>query len=90
MFRYAQINEDGYVVSDSWLSGEVKADNMIPLEDNFDLSNKRYVEGKWVDYTPEPVIPEPTQLDRIEETVTTNALTTEYLACLQEINEDTL
>ena len=30
--------------------------------------------------------PEPTQLDRIEEAVTNTALTTEYMACLQEIN----
>jgi len=55
MYRYAQINEDGDVVSDSYLSGEAKADNMIPLDDGFDLTNKRYVNGTWVDYTPEPI-----------------------------------
>ena len=34
--------------------------------------------------------PEPTQLDRIEETVSSTALTTEYMACLQEINSETV
>ncbi len=30
MYRYAQITDDGYVVSDSSLSGEVDHPNMIP------------------------------------------------------------
>ena len=34
--------------------------------------------------------PEPTQLDRIEETISSTALTTEYMACLQEINSETV
>lgn len=54
MFRYAQIDDNGYVVSDSYLSGKVEADNMIPLDDNFDLTNKRFVNGKWKEYIPEP------------------------------------
>lgn len=36
----------------------------------------------------QPIEPEPTQLDRIEETVTNTALTTEYMACLQEVNAE--
>ena len=54
MYRYAQINDDGFVVSDSHLSGEVKAENMIPLDDNFDLENKRFVNGNWEEYIPGP------------------------------------
>ena len=75
VYRYAQIykNEDGfgYVESDSWLSGEVISENMIRLEENFDLTNKRwnYTTSEWESYEPE-VIPEPepqpTQLDIIE------------------------
>ena len=53
LYRYAQINDDGFVVSDSYLSGEVKAENMIPLDDNFDLVNKRFVNGNWEEYIPE-------------------------------------
>ena len=90
MFRYAQIDENGYVVSDSYLSGEVKSDNMIPISEDFDLTNKKYVNGEWVEYTPEPIEPEPTQLDKIEDIVTNTALTTEYMACLQEVSADEL
>ena len=47
MYRYTQIDENGYVVSDSYLSGEVTADNMILISEGFDLSNKKYVDGSW-------------------------------------------
>lgn len=54
--RYAQIDiESGMVVSDSYLSGEVKAKHMIPISEDFDLSNKKYINGEWVDYVPEVV-----------------------------------
>ena len=53
MFRYAQIDENGYVVSDSFLSGEVNAENMIQITNDFDLKNKKYVGNKWVEYVPE-------------------------------------
>lgn len=57
-FRYAQIDDNGYVVCDSRLSGEVIADNMIAITDDFDLTNKKYVNGEWVDYIPEVIEPE--------------------------------
>lgn len=63
MYRYAQIDSGGYVVSDSHLSGAVEADNMVPIDDDFDLVCKRYVGGKWEEYTPEPIGPEPTEPD---------------------------
>lgn len=54
MIRYAQINLDtGMVVSDSYLSGEVEAENMIQIEEGFDLTNKRYIDGNWIEYVPE-------------------------------------
>lgn len=58
-FRYAQIDDNGYVVCDSRLSGEVIADNMIAIADDFDLTNKKYENGKWVEYIPEVTEPEP-------------------------------
>ena len=89
MYRYAQIDKEGYVVSDSWLSGEVDDKNMIPVAADFDLANKRYVNGAWESYIPEPITTEqPTQMDRIEEIVASTALTTEYMACLQEVNAE--
>jgi hypothetical protein len=71
MPRYAQINlETGYVVSDSYL-GETSAPNLIPIDNDFDLSYKKwdFETETWVEYVPEPVepvTPQPTQLDRIE------------------------
>ena len=85
MFRYAQIDtETGMVVSDSYLSGEVEADNMISISEGFDLTNKKYVNGEWVEYTPEPIEPEPTT-DEILADIQVN---TDYLVCLAEINNE--
>lgn len=71
MYRYAIINiETGIVVGESYLSGKVKKDDMIPIPFDFDITNKKYINGEWVEYIPEPLPePEPTQLDRIEEAV---------------------
>ena len=65
MFRYAQINENGYVVSDSHLSGVVEADNMIPIAPDFDLRNKRWNGTGWKAYEPEEelVPPDKAQAD---------------------------
>ena len=72
MKRYAQINEQGLVVSDSHLCGEITAPHMIPIADDFDLMGKKYENGEWVDYEPEYVeVEEPmTQLDIIEANTT--------------------
>ena len=61
MPRYAQINAEGYVISDSHLSGVVEKEDMIPLEEGFDLTNKRWNGTEWEDYIPEPVLPAPTE-----------------------------
>ena len=46
MIRYAQIDiETGIVISDSYLSGEVEAENLIQIEEDFDLTNKKYENG---------------------------------------------
>lgn len=55
MHRYAQIDENGHVISDSYLSGIVKASNMVSISDDFDLANKKYEKGVWVDYIPSSV-----------------------------------
>ncbi len=53
MIRYAQIDiKTGLVISDSYLSGEVEAENMIQIEEGFDLTNKRYIDGNWIEYVP--------------------------------------
>ena len=51
MIRYAQIDiKTGSVISDSYLSVEGEAENMIQIEEGFDLTNKRYTEGNWIEY----------------------------------------
>jgi hypothetical protein len=81
-YHYAQIDiETGHVISESWLAGTVDSPNMIPIADDFNPYNKKYVDGEWVDYTPEPVepiTPEPTQLDVIE-------ANTSYLVMMMEV-----
>ena len=83
MYRYAQIDENGYVVSDSYLSGEVEADNMIPILEDFELSNKRYIDGEWKEYTPEPQS-EP-ELSESEQAIFETQANTEYLVALSEL-----
>ena len=82
MYRYTQINSDGYVVSDSYLSNEVKADNMISISEDFDLTNKRYINGKWEEYTPEPV---PEVLTEEQEALYQTQINTEEILCLMEL-----
>lgn len=57
-YRYAQINNSGYVVCDSYLSDKVTSENMIPISIDFVLTNKKYVNGEWVEYIPEVIEPE--------------------------------
>lgn len=70
MYCYAQINEEGIVIGYSELSGEVTKDDLIPVEQGFDLANKKWNGSAWEDYTPpEPPAPEPDKLDLILEEV---------------------
>lgn len=65
--HYAQIDENGYIVGISDLSGEVLSPNLIQIDADFDPTNKKWNGTSWESYTPpEPPEPEPTQLDRME------------------------
>lgn len=67
MYHYAQIDENGYIVGISHLSGEVPDPNLIQIDEDFDPTNKKWNGTSWESYTPpEPPEPEPTQLDRME------------------------
>lgn len=53
--RYAQIDETGICFAESYLSGEVKADDMILLTENEPSPlGKRYVNGVWEEVPQEP------------------------------------
>lgn len=78
MIRYAQINtKTGIVTVDSYLSGEVEAENMIRIDEDFDLTNKKYENGKWVEYVPE--------VSEIEETVSNEEIQAEIFLNQAEI-----
>lgn len=67
MYHYAQIDENGYIVGISHLSGEMSEPNLIQIDANFDPTNKKWNGTSWESYTPpDPPEPEPTQLDRME------------------------
>lgn len=67
MYHYAQIDENGYIVGISHLSGEMSEPNLIQIDEDFDPTNKKWNGTSWESYTPpEPPEPEPTQLDRME------------------------
>lgn len=69
MYRYAIINiETGIIEGISNLTGEVNKPDMILITEDFDITNKKYVNGEWIEYIPEPLPPpKPTQLDEIQE-----------------------
>ena len=65
--HYAQIDDNGYIVGISHLSGEMSEPNLIQIDADFDPTNKKWNGTFWESYTPpEPPEPEPTQLDRME------------------------
>lgn len=65
--HYAQIDENGYIVGISHLSGEMSEPNLIQIDEDFDPTNKKWNGTSWESYiSPEPPEPEPTQLDRME------------------------
>ena len=46
--RYAQIDENGICFADSYLFGEVNANDMIPLDENvISPLGKKYCNGEW-------------------------------------------
>lgn len=66
-YRYALIDKNGVITSTANLSGEVTSINMIPIDGDFDPTNKKWNGTSWESYIPpEPPEPEPTQLDRME------------------------
>lgn len=65
--HYAQIDENGYIVGISHLSGKMSEPNLIQINEDFDPTNKKWNGASWESYTPpDPPEPEPTQLDRME------------------------
>lgn len=65
--HYAQIDDNGYIVGISHLSGKKSEPNLIQIDADFDPTNKKWNGASWESYTPtEPPEPEPTQLDIIE------------------------
>ena len=69
--HYAQIDDNGYIVGISHLSGEMSEPNLIQIDEDFDPTNKKWNDASWESYTPpEPPEPVPTKLDRIEAQLT--------------------
>lgn len=86
-YRYAQIDKDGNILSDSLLSGEVKADNMIPIEAEFNLFNKKYnletEQFEEVEPTT-PITPQPTLEEQVAQLQEQNLTLMDALATIYE------
>ena len=72
MYRYAQLDKNGVVIGVSQLSGEVKDDNLIQIEDDFNPWGKKFdrEENSWVDAPKmeDPVVEEkPTMEEKLDE-----------------------
>ena len=68
MPKYAQIDvTTGRCIGISYLSGEVEAENMIPLTDEDVKPNDTYANGVWTPAPPpEPVEPQPDRIAQLE------------------------
>ena len=89
MYRYAQLDKNGVVIGVSQLSGEVKDDNLIQIEDNFNPWGKKFdkTENSWVDAPKmeEPVVEaKPTVEERLEEL---NEIATATMMAVAELYE---
>lgn len=52
---YAQVNlETGMIEVISYIAGDVYNESLILVPDDFDPINKKYVDGEWVEYIPDP------------------------------------
>ncbi len=64
ILRYAQIDKNNICIADSFLSGEVRKENMIPLTENEPSPlQKKYMNGRWEEV--EKYIRERKELSRI-------------------------
>lgn len=83
MYRYAQIDENNIVIGDSYLSGEVTAEHMIPISDDLESPlGKEYKDGEFIEVEQEEIIDDTINQQELLEQI---ALDTSYLATLQEI-----
>lgn len=86
MYRYAQIDKNGNVVSDSNFQEEFISEDMIPIDLDFDLSDKKFnIETKeWEEKEYIPFTPEPTLEDKITETKENQLLIMDAIATSYE------
>lgn len=52
-YRYVQVDENGLVKSDSILSNKIDNENSILIDMELDITDKKYVDGTWIDYIPD-------------------------------------
>ena len=84
MVRYMQINDDGYIVSDSYLNDVVESKNMIMVDMEFDPTNKRWNGTEWETYEQEPY-EENIILTDEQVAIFDTQVNVEYLLCLAEL-----
>ena len=74
MFRYVKVDADGLPERDAWVENhEAPEEDMIEIPVDFNLSNRKYVDGEWkyiIEPEPEPE-PEPTDDEMIMDAIAT-------------------
>lgn len=87
MYRYVRVDIDGLPIEDFWYSEEVHETDKIPIPLDFNLTNKKYVDGEWVDINPVPEW-EQNLIDEQEEAQLEMQANIQYLVDLTEINSE--
>lgn len=83
MYRYVKVNSHGMVTSDNYSTNKINDTDMILVDLSFDLTNKKYINGEWIDFIPEPE-PKPPISEQEQQQLETT-LNIEYLVCLADL-----
>ena len=82
MRRYVKIDNDGIPIEEAWTEFEPPQD-FFEVPDDLNLSNKKYVDGEWVDIVPNPM---ENALSDEEQAMLEMQTNVEYLVELAEMN----
>lgn len=84
-YYYAIVNNEGIVIGIRHNETELFEQNYILVDASFDPHRKKYVNGEWIDYTPEPDPMENALSDEQQAQLEMQA-DIQYLVDLAEIN----
>ena len=89
MNRYIHIDPNtGQIIGENYTTGIIERTNMILVDNDFDVANKKYKDGEWVSFTPKPVDPKPAEEPVSQEEVNATILLNQATILTNQENTD--